>query len=195
MNSTNTVQNIEQFGIYTSIDFSQEKAELSLNFKVPVNHLKHWQQCSIVANFFAKYQSESSKENKERIISIVSTLTNELLENAIKFTDPAHKSIEISLKQYSKFIIIETLNIANNTHTKNLKNTLNKIQTEEIESLFIKKITENHENNKDNSQIGLISIIKDYTQHIGAKIAPYSESTHKIELCIGIETENFLFDE
>lgn len=162
----------EYFG-YNDIDeLSVIHSDVCLTFKIPVEHISHWKKCSLIANFFGNYQAESYKENKKQIISTISTISNELLENAIKFSEKSYSDISISIKKHESSILIQVNNISNETNATRLKNTLTKIKNNNIAAFQIEKISKNAIDNSSYSEIGLINIAKDFSNKIGAKITP-----------------------
>ena len=60
------LKNKIQFGVYSTTNLENKKADLSLDLTIPVNHLKHWEKCSIVANFFP-YHAQSYTKNQENM--------------------------------------------------------------------------------------------------------------------------------
>ena len=142
-----------------------DEIDLSVDFSVPMTYLDNWKKCSLVADFFGAYQGISYKKNKEKAISILSTITNELLENAVKFSSNKDLDIKLKLQKMNDTISIETCNIGNKLNVENLIKFTEKLENEDQESIFIQNIETNiHSNNK--SELGLISIVKDYSKNI-----------------------------
>ena len=98
------------------------KEKVSLSFKMPIDHSKDWEKCSLISNFFADYCVSSFYKKKE-IKSILSTIINELIENAMKHSYQDQNEINIFLKNCEKEIIFITENIATNDTTNNLIHT------------------------------------------------------------------------
>ena len=115
-NNSATIEKMSEskyFG-YNDIDeLSVIHNDVCLTFKIPVEHIQHWKKCSLIANFFGNYQAESYKENKKQIVSTISTISNELLENAIKFSEKDYSDISISIKKHDSSILIQVNNISN----------------------------------------------------------------------------------
>ena len=110
-------------------------------------------------------------------MSVLSTITNELLENAIKFTADKNKLVSISLRRFDNTISIETVNMAIKDNVDRLKNYIHKIENEDLDDLFINTI-ESSENESNSSGLGLITVIKDYDAKLGIKV----EEKNKDEL-------------
>lgn len=179
---------------YNDIDeLSVIHNDVCLTFKIPVEHIQHWKKCSLIANFFGNYQAESYAENKEKIISTISTISNELLENAIKFSEKDYSDISISIKKHESSILIQVNNISNNSNVMRLQNTLTKIKNNNIAAYQIEKINKNAIENSSFSEIGLINIAKDFSNKIGAKITPVeSTKLYIVELYVIFDDSSFL---
>jgi len=181
----NNMTQSEYFGYNDTEELSIIHSDVSLTFKIPVEHLTSWKKCSLIANFFGNYQAESYKDNKKQIISTISTISNELIENAIKFSEKDYSEISISIKKHESSILIQVSNIANDTNTERLKNTLSKIYNKNISAFQIEKINRNAIDNTSFSEIGLINIAKDFSDKVGAKITPIENTKlHFVELYV-----------
>jgi hypothetical protein len=158
------------FGLYNEAETILDKeADLSLDFVVPLELISHWKKCSLVADFFANYQSLNF-DDQQKAMSVLSTIINELLENAVKFTCDPNKLVSISLRRYQNEISIETVNITNKENAKKLASFIEKVEDADLEELFFEQIEEAAMSEHDASGVGLISIVKDYNAKLGLKI-------------------------
>lgn len=163
------------FGLYTNSPNEEDpNADLSLDFVVPLELISHWKKCSLVADFFANYQSYNF-ENQQKAMSVLSTIINELLENAIKFTADQNKLVSISLRRYDDNISIETVNLATKANATTLQKFIQTLETNNIEDLFFQQLEKAALSDEDSSGVGLISIIKDYGADVGIKIEPKTD--------------------
>ena len=186
------LKNKIQFGVYSTTNLENKKADLSLDLTIPVNHLKHWEKCSIVANFFSLYHAQSYTKNQEKYVSILSTITNEIIENAVKFSTDNSRFISVKFRKFNENIFIETHNTSNEYHTQKLNNLIKNLKSNSPKDLFLNKIIENEKYASICSEIGLLTLIKDYTENIGIKIEPkpFSEKAYNVHVCVQInETE------
>ena len=162
------------YGTYSNTETKKDNIELDIEFSVPMSYLDNWKKCSIVANFFGMYQGLSYKKNKDKVISILSTITNELIENAVKFSSDKNSDVTVKLEKTNSSISIETCNIGNQKNMENLILFTEKLENNNPELIFMKNLEKNlNSNNK--SELGLISIFKDYTNEIGFKITRTKE--------------------
>ncbi len=166
------------------------KNKISLSFKMIINHTEDWEKCSIVSNFFADYHTSSLHSNKNEIKSIISTITNELIENAIKHSYKENNEINIYLKNLPNEVIIITENIGAKDKVQNLRHTINQLNNTDLESLILKRIKNNLIYNQENSEIGLLNIAKNFTNNLGARITPIENTQlSNIELITSIQYE------
>ena len=106
------ISNSPEYIGYDDLDeISVIHSDVCLTFKIPVEHIQHWKKCSLIANFFGNYQAESYKNHKKQIVSIISTISNELLENAIKFMLAAFKINSTPIRTAIPFLLVMTPNI------------------------------------------------------------------------------------
>ncbi|MDA1353782.1 MAG: hypothetical protein O3A01_04835 [bacterium] len=138
---------------------------------IPIDYIAHWSRCGITADYLAEYQAFNF-EKRDRVKNILSTIINELLENAVKFSADAYKEISISIYNYADTISIQTINSTYRRQAEHFDGYVQKLLDEDPEELFIENIMKNAENEKSASQLGLITLVKDFNAKIGAKIIP-----------------------
>jgi hypothetical protein len=161
------------FGSYQDLtELDNFASNISIDFVIPLELISHWRRCGLIADFMANYEALNFK-NKELAVSILSTTINELLENAIKFSSDKNKLVNLSVRSYTNQLIIETVNTTAEKHAKKLHNYLELIQTDSAENLFFKQIEENAcKPHTTCSELGLLTLIKDYQAVLGVKIQP-----------------------
>jgi hypothetical protein len=163
------------FGIYNTPIKEKSISDLSMDFVFPLELVTQWKRCGMVADFLADYQSFVFKHRK-KAISVLSTIINELLENAVKFSSDKNKLVNLSIRHYGKLIEIETINLCNKTQAERLNSYIAKLRSSNIEKLFYDQIEYTAKQNKSISGLGLLTLIKDYSAEIGIKIIPKIES-------------------
>lgn len=161
-------------------------ANLSLDFIIPLELITEWSNCSLIANYLANYQGINF-EKKESIINNLSIITNELLENASKFSLDKNKIVSISIQQFETEVMIKITNISNKKHSQNLKRILNKLSQKTAEKLLLKQIIKNQKT-PQSSEIGIISLVKHYDCQINVSITP-KPNTYLVEVQIELLVE------
>jgi hypothetical protein len=161
----------QSFGIYKDKKntMAEKTPDLSLDFVVPLELIENWKKCSLVSNFFANYQSFNFKD-QEKVVVILSTVINELLENAIKFTSDKNKLVSISLKHFDSNVSIETVNLSNAHNVTKLKTMIRKLTTSDPEKLILEQIESAAEHDLNESGLGLLTILRDFEASLGIKI-------------------------
>ena len=163
------------FGDYTTIyDTYKDEIELSIDLLTPIHSLNDWKKCGIVADFFGSYQALDYKFSSENVVSLISTIANELIENSVKFSFE-NSAISVKMQKIGPFISLETTNLASDKQIKKLMSFINKIKRKSFEQLFYDTIeSTNHKSNK--SELGLITIMKDYTSDCSIELKKVSTS-------------------
>lgn len=170
--------------IYGDYFYPIESRHLENNLKIVVqsNDLIHyWKKCGYIANFISLYNSNLTDANlscsEKKVYFALSTIFNELLENAIKYSTSKNGNVSIDISNSKNVIII---NIENGTSRYLFENymevsknifTANK---DKISSLFFEKLEKNA-NEQNNSGIGLLMLLNDYPVKIGTRFQEKNE--------------------
>jgi len=164
------------YGIFKESPIKQDShSELSLDFVFPMEYVTQWKRCGMVADFLANYQS-TNFNNRSKAQTILSTVINELLENAVKFSSDNNKLINLSLKYFNDRIMIETINATNENNALALNNFVGTLNTNSIEDLFFQKIEYHAKEKIEISGLGLLTLAKDYNASLGIKIQPKTKT-------------------
>ena len=168
------------FGDYIEdLNYSQEYLVLRFS-PSSISLQQRWRNNGLSADFLADYlttffpigkDSGISVERQAEIKSAVSYITNELLENSMKFNDENSLlpiSIQIHLDN-NKIIFV----ITNSIHLQmvaNFQNYIRKLITSDPNKLYLSQVEENMEDETtDTSGLGLLTMINDYMVHLGWK--------------------------
>ncbi len=159
------------YGIYQEKDNGKPAlSELGLRF-VPLDLIAHWRRCGITADFLAEFLAYNFL-NQKTAMSVVSTLLNELLENAVKFSADKHKRVNLTVCHYGDTITVETTNSADEKQAQHFDTLVQRLLSVDAETLFLNQIEHTAENDTDASGLGLISMKKDFNVEYGVKIVP-----------------------
>jgi hypothetical protein len=91
------------------MSFNRQPVRLSF----PVGHFQHhWDQCGVTANLMAN----SATELSPYMTSVVSTVLNEMIENAVKYADKPTALIELIQWVSESGIECEVINTARPDH-------------------------------------------------------------------------------
>jgi hypothetical protein len=167
------------YGLYETPKFSDnEYPELSMDFVLPLDFMQKWERCSLTSDYLAQYQSYSFYLS-HKIEVLLSTIINELVENAVKFSCDTNKLVTISIRHYKKYIQIESVNVTDEANKTKLLALIDLLKSnDDIEALFLKQLEASFMEESNNSGLGILSLIKGYKLELGIKIIPVSESCH-----------------
>lgn len=139
---------------------------------------QRWRNNGLSANFMADYvttffpKSEYDKATSSRqneIKSAVSFIANELLENAMKFSDDTlNQPIGIQLYLKTDRLIFVVVNSIAPDAVKPFQEFIEKLINSDAETLYIEQIEQNLENDT-HSGLGYLTMINDYLARLGWK--------------------------
>lgn len=137
----------------------------------PLDLMRHWRRIGIMSDFIGYFYgfsflpnvpSESMDMKNSEIVNSISTVFNELLENAAKYSYDKKADIEISLIHRGKTFEMLVRNKTNESIVNAYEASLKEIfSAKDLEKLYIEKL-ETNENDPHRSGIGLIMVLKDY---------------------------------
>lgn len=135
----------------------------------PIDFMTHWKRCGLMADFIGSFYSfDGSGREDDRILYNLSTVINELIENAAKFSRQ-RSPVFMSFKHFSNLLQVEVINQAPVSVAVPFKELAKTLITADIEELYFKKLEENE--NEKQSGIGLMMILKDYPVEMAFRFA------------------------
>ncbi|MGB3533596.1 MAG: ATP-binding protein [Microcoleaceae cyanobacterium] len=166
----------EVFGHYLEVsDISQEFLIIGFS-PSSVCLQKRWRNNGLSANFIADYvttfipQIDSNTSGSNPLAELkdaVGFIANELLENAMKFSDPQSDypiNIQVHLNPDKLFFSVE--NSIVNSAIEPFKDYIQKLQSFDPEELYIHQVEQNLENDTS-SRLGYLMMMNDYAAQIG----------------------------
>jgi hypothetical protein len=168
----------EVFGHYLEIsDISQEFLIIGFS-PSSISLQQRWRNNGLSANFIADYvttffpQTDLKLTNSARLAEIkdaVGFVANELLENAMKFSDARSQQpidLQVRLSPEKLFFCVENSILL--SAVQPFKNYIQKLLSVDPEELYIQQVEQNAEN-ETSSRLGYIMMINDYSAQIGWK--------------------------
>ncbi len=175
---------VTTYGLYQD-SIEKKSTQLSMDFIVPLELMSRWERCSLISDFMAQY-NPLDQDILPKSTNLLSTILNELLENAIKFS--TDKLVNVSIKHFGDEIEIEAINITNTENVGKLMILINSLNQTDSEVLLLQSFEKTIESPQhDYSGLGLLSLIQDYNSHLGIKIVPKSENLDHFEVYIKIQ--------
>lgn len=160
--------------------------QLKLLFQ-PIDMTTYWRRCGLTANFVAGFYSYCYEASDAKANSL-STIINELLENASKFSKAREGRINVELKHYGNLLKIDVLNVASKTLRESFEAFVHKLMSEDVEELYFNTL-ETKEDGDTKSGLGLLMMLKDYPVRFGYSFKEIDADTHEITVRAIINVE------
>lgn len=177
------------YGLYeTPVYDENTDADLSMNFVLPLEFMTKWARCGATSDYLAQYQSINIKQDQPTQI-VMSSVINELMENAVKFSADKTKMITVSIQHYGYDVIIEAINITNQSGVNGIKRFIKKLESSSsYEDLFFEQLESSFKFDDAGltSGIGILSILKDYSAKLGIRIEEISELNQTFRVYVQI---------
>jgi hypothetical protein len=135
---------------------------------VPIDLVTEWRRCGLVADFAAGYLVWAF-ERRAAARSVVSTVVNELVENAAKFSVDHRASTHVSLRHYGDVVHAEIRNEASDEHVARLREIVEALARDGAESVFRRQLEER-------KGLGIALLARDYGATVGATVSPACEN-------------------
>ncbi|MBP7699224.1 MAG: GHKL domain-containing protein [Saprospiraceae bacterium] len=158
-------------------------AEGEFNMKVkPIDLITSWRRCSIISNFVGDFYS-NFESFYVMDANLISTIFNELLENAVKYSTRRESEISMNIGVYDSIFKIQIENSTSEQHFEFLKKYLEEIlQLSDLESFYVNKVESKLSSNSESEiGIGLIILLKDYDIKLGAR---FLQEENNFSICI-----------
>lgn len=171
----------ESFGQFID-DLQDEKLCVKINFPTQlVKQRKFWPNSNRSAKFISEYiaiffpieneQLDQLRQQTE-VTDAARYITNELLENAFKFSCPeAQQPVELSVYHYPDRIIMM---VANTTYADNVnafRDLTHDLTTSDLNDLYVERLERNLDyEHAFNSGLGFITILLNYNTKLGWKV-------------------------
>lgn len=148
---------------------------------VPGELAANWSRCGQTADFLASYIAQDL-EPAERAAAknVLSTVINELVENAVKFSAEKHGVVKVAVRHQNGSVSIETTNAAPEAHASFLEKTLERLRHTAADSLFAERTAAGR--TAGTPGIGLIILQRDYDARLRAKLTTRPDGAVDVHL-------------
>lgn len=189
---------IETFGKFTDpIPNTQESLTITFSPSTAPRK-KRWQTAGLSADFLGDYFAsffpgddlpDSKIDKRDAVKGNISFIANELLENAIKYSDETVKfPVSISLYLYDKNLVFLATNCASHETAHQYKEFIQEVVTTDIEELYSQQL-EKAALGGAGSGMGLLTMINDYSADLGWKFLVSTDSPQMIQVTIMVQLE------
>ncbi len=149
------------------------EAEVALTL-APNQMTAHWHRCGLVSDFVAGYiASAYPKAQREALVSAVSTVFQELIENAVKFSRKREAPLHVRIAHYSRILLLEVENGTTPAFAQRFAGYLQTMATTEDLAAAYLGLLEARSSGVDahESGIGLLVLRKDHGVRLGVRFA------------------------
>ena len=144
---------------------------------VPIDLVTEWRRCGMVADFMADYMVHAF-ERRDVARSILSTVANELVENAAKFSSSKQIPAHVSLRHHGEVVYAEVRNRAAEKHVRGLREVLAELAGDDATAVFRRRV-------EGRLGLGLAMLARDYHAKVGATIVPMATGGESA-VCLGV---------
>ncbi|MBT6119947.1 hypothetical protein HOH45_00600 [bacterium] len=180
------------YGLYNELDkVGVGNSEITMDFVIPLELMSEWERCGLISDYLARYEAFTF-DDQELATQVLSTVINELLENAVKFSTDKNKIVNITIKHFGSFLSVEAVNNTDEKHALNLESYITKLKESSPEDFFFAQIEKNALVQSHNlSGLGLLTLVNDYEAKLGIKIQKKIKTGYDIFTMVLFFTNNF----
>lgn len=180
---------VKTYGNFVERDYMNEagtNAEfLMINFSptsIPLQH--RWRNNGLSADFLADYLStffpgedDESLNRRSEIKGGISYISNELLENAMKFNfAPAKHSVSIGMELQTDKVVFYVSNCVDVSISESFITCIQMLLTQDANELYVAKLMENEEEEQtSDSGLGYLTMINDWNAVLAWKFEDLEE--------------------
>ena len=135
--------------------------------------IAHWRRCGLTADWLASMMAYDF-EDREQATGVLSTVVNELLENAVKYCSGGDNAVSVSVAHFGDELLIEATNMADERRVRALYAHFSRLEAEGADKLF-EELAVRSDRAAD-AGVGLIILQRDYGVAIAAQAEDLGES-------------------
>ena len=155
------------FGAYAYADAERPLTEFALSF-VPLDCLAEWRRCGDIADYAARFLAYDY-EDREAAVGVLSTVVNEIVENAVKFSDDRHTPARLRVRQYADSVRIDATNRSAAGRGDTFAAALVEVLDGNPEALFAARVATPLD--AGGPGLGLIMLRRDYGAQLGVRLS------------------------
>ena len=127
---------------------------------LPLDMFDHWQRGSVLSDFTADYFRHNFPSEEQA--GLISTVVNELVENAVKFSSNNSLPVELILRKANDRMVVEITNTLPQNRTQPFMATCRELFESNLDELYVKRMDQGR-TDRESSGLGLLLIKKDYS--------------------------------
>lgn len=163
------------------IDLEQNTENRFSVSMLPIDIFDSWDRCGDIADFVASYFQYSFRSANSK--GIISTVVNELIENAVKYSRNKSSAIQLEVRKRQEHLLLRVSNLIPRNQRDHFVAICRDLFERDLEELYLEKLTRGRQDHTY-SGIGLILLKKDYEALIGVDFFQTQENTLKVEISL-----------
>ncbi|NBV41709.1 hypothetical protein EBR96_02940 [bacterium] len=170
-------------GVYTSVELTgSPDFQLNMSF-MPKDLMAHWKRCGMTADFLASSQWANWHP---QVCNVVSTVLNELIENAVKYSAVDSKPIKLQFRVIGDLVDFEISNWAKEQIADGLGDQFRQLLSQDRDEMYLLHLEDAAKDGGDWSQMGLVSIVHDYEADLGCRILRTADTDAPCQVTIRV---------
>lgn len=151
---------------------------------------QRWRNNSLAASFIADYlvtfflvneDEPDALDKRNKTLDAVKYVANELLENAMKFSDEnSQYPVIMKLELKNDCLLFHATNAINSQAIPSFQALIQELTTSDPNELFMRQLEKNTMDNWDTSGLGLLTIMNDYRAKLGWKFETIQQEEPEI---------------
>jgi hypothetical protein len=135
----------------------------------PLDFVVNWARCGLTADYLGAAIAYAF-ERRDAAALVLSTVANELIENAVKFSDDKRCDARITVLHYGDIVSVETVNMTDARRARELEAFAAELERREPEAMFRERVARTTRPGESASGIGLLVVKKDYSAALGFRL-------------------------
>jgi hypothetical protein len=140
----------------------------------PIELTTHWERCGLLSDMTAGYIAYAypggMKRHESAIFSSISTIFQELMENAARYSRQRETVIKARVKHYNRVVRIEVQNDSTPAYGQKFEDYLKVLfSATDLDEMYM-QLMEDQAAGLRQSGIGLLLLLKDYPVKLGAQL-------------------------
>jgi hypothetical protein len=157
---------------------------------LPLDLVAQWSRCSLVADFLGEFLASGFDARRDVARNELSTVLNELIENAVKFAFDKQELVSLLMINYGDTIRLEASNVCDVRHATDLAEQIRRVLENDAEELFVEQVERTAAEDRLASRLGFITMRKDHGARLGVRITDDArEGLRRVTIQVLLDTE------
>ena len=159
------------------IDF-KEGVDSSFTVRfLPLDMFDNWQRGSVLSDFTANYFRHNFPSEEQ--FGLISTVVNELVENAVKFTANNSLPVDLTLKKALGRMLVQTANTVPLHRAQPFMAVCRELFEKDLDELYVARLKQDS-GDRNASGLGLLLIRKDYSSKLSFEFVFDEDNTVRV---------------